>query len=69
MEHIGVSIKKARKSKKVTQKQLAILAGIPYATLVKVERGQVKNPTINTLQNISKALDISVDSLINQNEY
>ena len=34
------------------------------ATIVKIENGENRNPTIETLQGIANALDVSVDSLI-----
>ena len=39
--------------------------GVAYNTVVKIESGENKNPTIETLRNIAKALDVSVDELTN----
>jgi len=62
---IAKNIKKARKKLDLTQEQLAVKAGIPYATLSKIESGQVTNPTVTTLKKITDALNIGVDTLLN----
>lgn len=60
---IAKNIKKSRKKLDLTQEKLAIKAEIPYATLSKIESGQVDNPTIKTLSKLAKALDVSLDYL------
>jgi transcriptional regulator with XRE-family HTH domain len=62
---IAKNIKRARKKLELTQEQLAVKAGIPYATLSKIESGQVTNPTVSTLKKIADALNISVDDILN----
>lgn len=62
---IAKNIKRARKKLELTQEQLAVKAGIPYATLSKIESGQVTNPTVSTLKKIADALSISVDDILN----
>ncbi|HRN70083.1 MAG TPA: helix-turn-helix transcriptional regulator [Candidatus Woesebacteria bacterium] len=62
---IAKNIKRARKKLGLTQEQLAVKAGIPYATLSKIESGQVTNPTVSTLKKIADALNISVDDILN----
>jgi transcriptional regulator with XRE-family HTH domain len=61
---IAKNIKKARKTLDLTQEELAIKAKIPYATLSKIESGQVTNPTVSTLKKIADALELSVDEII-----
>ncbi|MFH1543241.1 MAG: helix-turn-helix transcriptional regulator [Patescibacteria group bacterium] len=63
---LGEKIKKLRNDKDLTQEELARKANIPYATLMKIENGQVKNPTIKTIYKIAKALNISLDELIDE---
>ena len=65
MANIADNIRKARKKKGLSQDKLAREAGVAYNTVVKIESGENKNPTIETLRNIAKALDVSVDELIN----
>lgn len=62
---LGERIKKLRNEKVLTQEELARKAGIPYATLMKIENGQVKNPTVGTLKKIADALEVTVDYLLN----
>ena len=59
------NVRKARKKKGLSQDKLAREAGVTYNTVVKIESAENKNPTIETLRNIAKALDVSVGELIN----
>lgn len=69
-ETIGSRIKKLRAEKELTQDDLARKAGIPNATLMKIENDTVKNPTINTLKKIASALNVTIDLLVSgKNEY
>ena len=52
---LGRSIKSRRKALRVTQPQLADLAGISVNTLYKIEREQA-NPTLETLTKIADTL-------------
>lgn len=56
---IGNSIKSRRKALRVTQPQLADLAGISVNTLYKIERGQA-NPRLDTLTKIADTLGMEV---------
>lgn len=66
MKTIGDVIQEIRKQKLLTQEELAIKAEISYTSLVKIERGQVANPTIKTIQKLAKALEISVDDILDK---
>ncbi len=59
------NVRKARKKAGLSQDKLARKADVAYNTVVKIESGENKNPTIETLRSIAKALDVSVDELIN----
>ncbi|MHA1676772.1 MAG: helix-turn-helix domain-containing protein [Candidatus Njordarchaeales archaeon] len=61
---LAQNIKRLRIKKKLSQEKLARLADISYNTIVKIENEGSKNPTIQTLAKISKALGVSVDDLI-----
>jgi transcriptional regulator with XRE-family HTH domain len=61
---IGKNIKKLRQAKELSQDRLSKLADVSYNSIIKLETGGITNPTIDTLQKISKALDVSVDDLI-----
>ena len=58
------NIKKLRKNHKLSQEELAKKAGITYSTLIKIESGANKNPTMETLTKLADALQISIDALI-----
>ena len=58
------NLKKYRTEKNWSQEKLAREAGISYQTLIKIERGNIKNPKINTIINLSRALGISIDKLV-----
>lgn len=63
---LAENIKKYRKKKGWSQEQLAKESGITYSTLIKIESGANKNPTIKTLQKISTALSVPIDSLLSK---
>jgi len=56
---IGERLKKARKSKKLTQEQLAESLDVSVAFLSRVERGDVK-ANLNRINQICDILDISL---------
>lgn len=61
---IGQKIKGRRAKLKLTQDELARKADIPYTTLVKIETGAVKSPSVDTVSKIATALGITIDELI-----
>ena len=63
---IAQNIKKYRKKKGVSQDKLSKLAGVTNNTIIKIESGATLNPRVETLRLIAKALDVTVDSLLNQ---
>jgi len=65
MANIADNVRKARKKAGLSQDKLAREAGVAYNTVVKIESDENKNPTIETLRSIAKALKISIDELIN----
>jgi transcriptional regulator with XRE-family HTH domain len=60
------NIKRYRNDKGLSQEQLAQKAGITYSTLAKLESGVNKNPTVRTLQQLAKALEVSLDDLMQE---
>ncbi len=60
---IAKNIKRLRKKKGISQDKLSKLAEVAYNTIIKIESGAIQNPTIETVQKIAKALDISLDEL------
>ena len=61
---IAKNIKQHRKGLKLSQDKLSKLAGVAYNTIVKIESGENPNPTIETLQKIAMALNISIENLL-----
>jgi len=62
--NISNNLKKIRSKKGYSLEKIARLAGLSLNTIVKVENGVNKNPTIETLTKIAKALEVRVDDLI-----
>ena len=58
------NLKQLREKKGWSQEKLAREADISYQTLIKIERGGIKNPKIETMIKLAKALDVSLDKLI-----
>ena len=56
-------IRELRNKKGLSQEKLARLANISYNTIVKIESGESKNPTFQTMAGIAKALGTSLDDL------
>lgn len=61
---IGKNIKKLRKQKGLSQDRLSKLADISYNTVIKLESGNITNPSINTLQKLARALNVGVGDLL-----
>jgi len=47
-----------------TDGALSKLAGVVYNTIVKIESGENPNPTIETIEKIAKAFEVSIDELL-----
>ena len=65
MSTIAKNLRKMRETEGLSQEKLARLADVANNTIIKIEAGKNRNPTLNTLKKISKALEVSVDELIN----
>lgn len=61
--NIGENIKLFRKKNKLTQKQLSELIGVSTITIQNYENNR-RTPSIDTLQNISEVLNISLNQLL-----
>ena len=64
MSNITKNLRRLRETKGLSQEKLARLADVANNTIVKIEAGKNQNPTLDTLKKIAKALDVSVDNLI-----
>ena len=63
---LAENIKRLRKEENLSQEQLAQKAGITFSTLAKLESGFNQNPTVKTLQQIAKALDVTLDEIMKE---
>jgi len=64
-QNLAKNVKRLREAKGLSQEKLARLADVANNTLIKMETGKNKNPTLETLKRVAKALEVSVDDLIN----
>lgn len=53
-----------RKEKGWSQEKLAVESSISYNTIIKIERGGIKNPKIETVIKLAKALGVKIDDLV-----
>jgi transcriptional regulator with XRE-family HTH domain len=64
MSNLAKNLRQLRETKGLTQEKLARLADVANNTIIKIEAGKNQNPTLDTLKNIAKVLEVSVDELI-----
>jgi transcriptional regulator with XRE-family HTH domain len=62
---LGKKIKKLRTGLGLSQDELARKADVPYTTLTKIETGVIKKPSVYVVAKIAKALNTTLDDLIN----
>lgn len=60
---IGENIRKLRQQKEMSQDRLSKESDLALNTIVKIETGDNPNPTVETLQSIANALDVSISSI------
>lgn len=61
---LGEKIRAIRKDKKLTLKDLTQLVGLSKSTVSDIECGKA-NPSITTLEKLSKAFNMNVDDILN----
>lgn len=61
---LASNIKKYRKKLNISQDKLSKLSDVTYNTIIKIESGKNKNPTMKTLTKIAGALGASLDDLV-----
>lgn len=64
-QNLAKNVKRLREAKGLSQERLARLADVANNTLIKMETGENKNPTLETLVRVAKALDVSINELVN----
>ena len=60
---LSKNIKKLRKKQNLSQEDLAKKAGITYSTLIKIESGLNKNPTLETITKLAEVFNVKLDDL------
>ena len=63
MSNLSKNLRRLRETKQLSQEKLARLAGVSNNTIIKIEAGKNKNPTLETLRKIAGALETSIDNL------
>ena len=61
---LAENIRRLRKKKGLSQEKIARLADISNNTLIKIEQGIAKEPTITTVSKVASALGVSIDELV-----
>ncbi|WP_110954627.1 helix-turn-helix domain-containing protein [Anaerosinus massiliensis] len=64
MINIGKQLLQLRKSKGLSQNQLAIISKVPQSAISEIESGKRKNPGIIYFQQLATALDVSLPDLL-----
>lgn len=63
------NLKRIRKEKGLTQKELALKSGLSFSMVSKLESGEQTNPSNDTIQKLASALDvITAELLIDKDE-
>jgi transcriptional regulator with XRE-family HTH domain len=58
-ETTGDKVKRLREDLSLSQRELAALAGVSPATVLKIEQGGVEKPHPRTLRKLAEALDVA----------
>jgi transcriptional regulator with XRE-family HTH domain len=61
---IGKNIKRLRQERGISQDRLSKLADISLNTISKIELEENPNPTIETVQKIARALNVSIEKIL-----
>ncbi|QSR35185.1 transcriptional regulator [Marinobacterium iners] len=62
--HIGENLKNIRKKMKMSQKELAEASGISSAQISRIEKGDQKNPQLETVVSLATNLGVSLEELV-----
>ena len=61
---LSENLKKYRKEKEYSRRKLSELTGITITNIQDIEEGNNTNPTLKTLEALSKALGVAISKLI-----
>lgn len=65
---LGDNVKRARDERGMTQLQLAAAAGLGIATISDIERGQITDPQLSTIEKLARVLGKPVGALLDNTE-
>jgi transcriptional regulator with XRE-family HTH domain len=65
---LGVHLKDLRKAAALSQQALAIKAGLSIGVVARIEQGSNEEPKLATLRALAKALEITLDELVGEEE-
>ena len=68
IKQVAGNIKKFRKVLGLSQKNLAVSAGVNYVTLTKIENGTISNPSFPIVSQLAEALRVGVEDLVYSEE-
>ena len=60
----GKNIKTIREAKKIGVNELSRLSGVNASYISALERDEKKNPSVNTLEKLAAALEVSIDEIM-----
>lgn len=60
----GEKLRKIRKESGKTLRQISIAADVTEGQIIQIENGVTKNPRIDTLMNLAKALDCDIKDFL-----
>jgi transcriptional regulator with XRE-family HTH domain len=63
-KRIGTVIRKLREQRQVSQRDLAEKVGVTQAYVAQLESGRKKNPSLEVLNRLAKALGVPVGELL-----
>ena len=61
-----ILLEEYRKKRRLNQRELSDLSGVPQPMISEIETASVKNPTVFTLVKLARALRCTVDDLIEE---
>lgn len=59
-----IKLKELRTDRKLTQAELSDLSGVTRQTIIRIEKGQCKEVTVNTILSLCDALKCSANDLL-----
>lgn len=61
---LGENLKRIRNSKRMSTRELARKCNMCNSIVANIESGKSKNPTIDTVKKLAKALNVTIDELV-----